>query len=467
MPQRMQGSDGRRGPGEGAGGGAGACLPGRPDGREYLRLGLTAGALAAVSCALFAARWWVAAVVLCILTVVFVAGCLAVGALFARFVVGRKPSKSSDVPAGGATRGKEGGLGARVSGAVSDLGTLIFAAGDPQADRAAREELARRGIDPDDPAVRADDRAVGPMLACMPPADDAFSGAGMPAATRAHLRDERLAERERTLAWLGSAPEWELVRIAAEDGVDLAGHVLAADPSSGRWVVLVHGYRGTWRETIQYARRWSQAGYNLLAVEQRAHGRSGGEVSGMGWLERRDLVAWCRWLAEGTGAGLPCSRIVLHGHSMGAATVAIASAEPDLPDAACAAVADCAFSSAWAAIVCSMTAADVPCRPALDLMRLHLRLRRGGYDIARADAAAALAKPGLPVLVVHGEADPLVPVEMGRALYDAAAREKRLLVVPGAGHCQAVLADGDGYFETVLDFVESCGRPTRAAAPAL
>lgn len=434
---------------------AGGRRADHPDGREYLRLGLTAVVLVAASCVLFVARWWIAAAVMCILTVVFVVGCLAVGALFARFAVGRKPSRSSASSETASTRREnEGKLGARITGAMSDLGELLFAANDPSAERAVRKELERRGIDPESEEERAADRAVGPLLSCIPPADNAFSGPNMPEMWRARLLDERLGERGLTLAWLETVPAWKLVRIDAEDGVELVGHVMDSNPGSGLWAVLVHGYHGTWREMIQYARRWSSAGYNLLVVEQRAHGRSGGRLSGMGWLERRDVVSWCRWL-EGGGAGVPCTEAVLHGHSMGAATVAIASAECDLPACVCAAVVDCAFTSAWAAFERSMASVDVPCRPAIDLMRLYLLLCKGGYDVARADAVKALSKPGVPVLVVHGEEDPLVPVEMARELYGAADREKRLLLVPGAGHCQAVLADGDGYFDAVLDFVGS------------
>ncbi len=415
-----------------------------PDAREYVRLGLIGVILTGGAAACWALRWWVAAVPLTLLAVVFWGGCYAVGALVARFIVAPKPSKVAE-----ASGGKEGGA---VRRAVADLGAVLFAARDAAAERAERAVLAERGLDPDNPDERLTDRAVGPMLALLPPADGAFAR-GMDAAVRARLLDARLAERARTAEWLRGAAGWELVGIDAEDGTPLAGHVLRTRPEGGRWVLLAHGYRGTWRETIEYARRWAQAGYNLLAVEQRAHGRSGGRFTGMGWLERRDVVAWCRWLAAG---GTPCTEVVLHGHSMGAATVAIASAEVDLPACVRAAVVDCAFSSAWEAFTVSLDSLGIPARPSLDLMRLYLLTKRGGYDVLKADAGRALAEPGLPVLFVHGEDDPLVPVAMTRALYDGAARTKRILLVPGAGHCQSVLADGDGYFEAVLGFVEEC-----------
>ncbi len=432
------------------GGGAG------PDAREYVRLGLIGAVVTGGAVACYIAQWWVLAVLLTLLAVVFWGGCYAVGALFARFIVAPKPSSSSAQKAGPGADGKRSGKkGGTVRRAVLDLGAMLFTAHDAAAERAARADLAARGLDPDDPVEKQVDRAVGPMLALLPPADDAFAR-GMGAQARTHLRDERLEERERTWEWLeGDVPAWELVGVEAEDGVSLAGHVLRAHPEGGCWALLVHGYRGTWRETIQYARRWAAEGYNLLAVEQRAHGRSGGAWTGMGWLERRDVAVWCHWLAEG-GAGAPCGEIVLHGHSMGAATVALASAEPDLPACTRAAVVDCAFSSAWAAFTWSLDHVGMPARPSLDLMRLYLLTKRGGYDIVKADAVPALAKPGLPVLFVHGEDDPLVPVEMTRRLYAEANRTKRLLLVPGAGHCQAVLADGDGYFAAVRSFLEEC-----------
>lgn len=61
---------------------------------------------------------------------------------------------------------------------------------------------------------------------------------------------------------------------------------------------------------------------------------------------------------------------------------------------------------------------------------------------APAYRAAAAANP-LPKLFIHGTEDDLVPYEMGRRNFEAAAGEKHFLSVPGAGHALSHAADPD------------------------
>lgn len=421
---------------------------GAPSARRVARLALILLAICALSAALYATGHWVLGTAAAVLAAGFALVSWGIGSLMVRVAlrpVGRPRAaggKQGPAPADAVVSALAGAL-------LGGPGTSE-AAGEVAAQ--ARADLEARGIDPQDPAERALDRAVGPMLCLLPPMEAEF-GSALDEAGRAALRAARLEERRLTGAWLREAGPWEEVSVEAEDGARLAGHVIEARGGSGRWAVLAHGYRGSWRETILYARRWAAAGRSLLLVEQRAHGASGGGLVGMGWLERRDLVAWCRWLSGARGA----SSVVLHGHSMGGAAVCLASGEPDLPACVSSVVSDCAYSSAWGAFEGLLASTDTPAHPTLDLMRLRLRAARGGYDIALADPRRALARPGVPVLLFHGEQDPSVPPAMAGELLEAAragGRRAELHMVPGAGHCQSALAAGQGYFDRVLDFVE-------------
>lgn len=274
---------------------------------------------------------------------------------------------------------------------------------------------------------------------------------------RACLREHTLAEREATYEWLQTMPSWQRVSTEGEDGARLVGELLAPHPEGGLWVILCHGYAGTWNSMLQYARHWAEAGYNLLVPHMRAHGESGGDYIGMGWLDRRDVVAWAQWLVGG-GAGLPCASIVLFGHSMGASSVGLASGEPDLPAQVHVAIGDCSFDGSWRALSTTLQAAGAPVHPTLDLVRLNLMAHRGGYDLAQGNVARAVGVRSLPRLFVHGLADPTVPPSMARVLFEAAAGPKELVVVPGAGHCQSSLRDPKGYWDAVLSFA-SAHRP--------
>lgn len=414
-----------------------------PQGRRVARLAGILAAICALAAALYATGHWVLGTVAAVFAAGFALACWGVGSLMVQVAL-RPVSR------------KQGGGSASASLVSAVSGALLGGPGSSEASEEvaaeARADLERRGIDAGDPAQRATDRAVGPMLSLLPPMEAEF-GELLGAGRRAELRALRLEERRLTAAWLEEAGPWQDARVEADDGALLAGHVIEARDGAGRWAVLAHGYRGSWRETIQYARRWALMGYSLLLVEQRAHGASGGGLVGMGLLEGRDLAAWCRWLERERGA----SSIVLHGHSMGGASVCMASAEPGLPSCVAAAVSDCAYSSAWGAFEGLLAASGTPAHPTLDLMRLRLKAARGGYDIADADPRRALSKPGLPVLLFHGEQDPSVAPAMAGELFEAAragGRRCDLVMVPGAGHCQSALAAGASYFSRIASFLE-------------
>lgn len=267
----------------------------------------------------------------------------------------------------------------------------------------------------------------------------------------ARLRENRAREEEATWAWSESV-EYADERIEAEDGITLVGHRVEPNPGSKRWALLVHGYGGCWNEMSQYAHHWSDAGYNLLFPEMRGHGDSGGNLIGMGWLDRRDLVAWLTWLVSQRGEDI---EVVMHGHSMGGASVLLAAAESDLPSQVKAIVSDCGYSDALN--VFSPIIRDgfrVPVHPALELLRLAMLLRVGGYDLADASPEEAAPNIRIPTLVLHGERDTFVPPYMVRRIFAALPEGLgQMATFPGAGHCQAMCSDPERYWNEVFSFV--------------
>ena len=308
------------------------------------------------------------------------------------------------------------------------------------------------------------------------------------------LEANRSREAEAVGAWLAEAGEPERVEVASADGARLVGHVLAprldggvtgageavsgwdepaTDESAAApaavhggvapegpecWVVLAHGYGGTWRDGLLHARRYAERGYHVLLVDLRAHGESEGALVGLGWLDRLDLVAWCTWLAERAGRD---ARVVLHGTGMGAAAALLAAAEEGLPAQVRACVADSAYSDAWNVAVRLLSGEDgrQSAHPLVDLLRLALRLRPGGYDAALASPEAAVASSRVPVLLLQGDQDtvvaPYMAERLGAACGGAAADDDHQLVMfEGAGHAEAALADPVGYYWRTFTFLK-------------
>ena len=266
---------------------------------------------------------------------------------------------------------------------------------------------------------------------------------------------DRAEAADRTWRWLHAQPVGvEDVWATSDDGTRLAGHVLACRPDSPRWLVFVHGYHDNWRAGLTYARRYAEAGFNLLFVDLRAHGASGGDWVGCGWLDRRDLVAWARWVVGRAGEG---ARVTLMGISMGAASCLMATAEQDLPSQVRACVADSGYSDFWRTAenvveTGSLGTPPVPAYPLLDVARRRLMRAPGGFDLRLARPVDALAHARVPVLLLQGEGDRVVPPHMARELA-AAGTGHELHAFSGAGHCCSVFADPGRYWGAVLGFL--------------
>ena len=140
--------------------------------------------------------------------------------------------------------------------------------------------------------------------------------------------------------------EYEPVSIVSHDGLKLFGKVYASG-AAAPWLILFHGYRSRAERDFCGGLRFGvESGYNVLLVDQRAHGRSEGKCLAFGVLERRDCLSWVNFVVSRAGEG---AKIVLYGMSMGAATVLMA-AGLKLPENVVGIVADCGYTAPEAII---------------------------------------------------------------------------------------------------------------------
>ncbi|KAB8295581.1 alpha/beta hydrolase [Bifidobacterium avesanii] len=268
----------------------------------------------------------------------------------------------------------------------------------------------------------------------------------------------RDADEEREAArWFGKCKR--PVHAVSEDGLHLHGWMLPPldgtdETVANRYAICCHGYTGRPRDMAKYAYRLSHMGFAVLAPAQRCHELSEGRFVGMGWLERRDLVAWARMLARRN----PDASILLFGVSMGAATVMMASGEPDLPSNVAAGVEDCGYSSVWEQFMDNaLTLYHMPARwtaaPVLAAMSVVSRLR-AGYGFRQASCIRQLKRCRIPMLFIHGSADTFVNPAAVDANFAVCAGAPRLrLLVPGAGHAMSASTDPALYWKTVEEFV--------------
>ncbi|GLV55455.1 alpha/beta hydrolase [Dictyobacter sp. S3.2.2.5] len=252
------------------------------------------------------------------------------------------------------------------------------------------------------------------------------------------------------VAWVERQP-FERIEMKSWDGLLLRAFYLPAPQATTKTVVLAHGYTGSSKLNMgPFAQMYHERfGYNVLMPDARGHGESEGNYIGFGWHERLDYVKWIHLLTQRLGEEI---QVVLHGVSMGGATVLMTSGEP-LPTQVKAVVADCAYTSAYDILAYQgKRMYHIPAFPFVDLTSLVCKLR-SGFFFQEASALKQVQKTSLPILFIHGEEDTFVPTAMVHQLYAACPTYKELYVVPNAGHGLAYDTDPATYTRRCQQFL--------------
>lgn len=249
-------------------------------------------------------------------------------------------------------------------------------------------------------------------------------------------------------AWLDSQ-NYDHIVIKNRKNKPLHGYVVKAENPTDKWVICVHGYTSEPRRMGSYALHYRKKGYNILMPALRGHDISEQQHITMGWLDRLDIVDWIGYLTEIYGD----IQIVLHGVSMGAATVMMTTGE-DLPDNVKCCVADCGYSSVWDEFKNELKQTyHLHAMPVLFPASVVSKVCHG-FGFMEASSINQLKKSKTPTLFIHGEKDLFVPYRMMDLNYNAAACEKEKLSIPDAEHANSHLVHPELYWSKTFEFVD-------------
>ncbi len=234
---------------------------------------------------------------------------------------------------------------------------------------------------------------------------------------------------EEASAWF-EAQDTERLEINSFDDLILKAQYI--EQTSQKKVILAHGFNQSSNDMGKLAKFYYDRGFDILLPDARGHGESQGDYIGYGWHDRLDYIEWIDLLIEEYGA----EDIILHGNSMGAAVVLMTSGET-LPDEVRAIVADSSYSTVEEELIHQLKHIyNLPPFPLLNATSLVTKIR-AGYTFKEASAIDQVRKNTRPLLIIHGDADDLVPTEMGYQIYEAAGGDKELWIVPDVGHTKA------------------------------
>ncbi|MBE6819930.1 MAG: alpha/beta hydrolase [Ruminococcaceae bacterium] len=213
------------------------------------------------------------------------------------------------------------------------------------------------------------------------------------------------------------------------------------------YAISCHGFTGDPSQNSIYTKHFYEMGSNVLLPYLRGHGKSEHSHCTMGWMDRLDIIDWISFIINKN----PKAKIILHGASMGAATVMNATGE-NLPENVKCCIEDCGFTSLWDQYTAQIGAATkIPAKVILSLVNPAFKVKLG-FDIRDASPLNQVKKSKTPTLFIHGDKDTVVPFSMNYPLYAAAGCEKERLVVEGATHCAAGYLFPEIYWDKITEF---------------
>lgn len=224
-------------------------------------------------------------------------------------------------------------------------------------------------------------------------------------------------------------------------------HALFINNSTNKTIICVHGYKAKdgLYDFGMSAKFLNSLGYNLLFVDNRAHGLSQGKYIGFGVLDSIDVNSWVDYLVTNMNQ----ETIILYGMSMGAATVMNAQ-----NNKVKAIIADCGFASGYDEVAYQIKKMyHLPAFPLVPISNILLKLL-AKYSLKDKEAYISIKNYHNNLLIIHGGKDRFVPTSDAYKIFDNATCHKKILIVPGASHAKSYLKDTKLYEETFKEFLD-------------
>jgi uncharacterized protein len=200
-------------------------------------------------------------------------------------------------------------------------------------------------------------------------------------------------------------------------------------------LLYLHGNGFNIGSNINQAYRFQQMGFSVLLIDYRGYGKSQGNFPNESQVYQDAEIAWNHLVNQ---RKIPANKIFIYGHSLGGAVaIDLAVKKPD----AAGLIVHNSFTS---------MGKMAELNPYFRMFPINLILNN------RFDSIDKVKSLQVPILLVHGTADPMIPYTMSKSLYAAAPEPKKLLLVPDAKHNNGdIFFNNAQYRKTIQNFAQS------------
>ncbi len=226
--------------------------------------------------------------------------------------------------------------------------------------------------------------------------------------------------------------ETSAIEFRAKDGTPLRGWFYK-HPTSKKVFIYNQGRSSDLGKALNYAKVMLAAGASVFSYEYRGFGDTPGNPSVIGICE--DGLAAYDYVAG--SLGYQADDIVIYGESLGAGVAAYVAERRK--------AAGLILQSGFASLE----------RIGKDMVAALKLYPSWLFPRPRLDNAAAVKRNHLPLLVIHGVNDEVIPVHHSRLIYDSARGSKQLVQLPNSGHTDLVEADGPAFVGALRNFLSA------------
>ena len=220
------------------------------------------------------------------------------------------------------------------------------------------------------------------------------------------------------------------------------------NPNSKKVAVLCHGYRGTpCRDFSGGAVEVIKLGYNVVLIDERAHGLSKGHTITFGVREVQDAIDWVKYARKRFGEDC---ELALIGISMGGNVVLTAADKVGKAKI----IADCPYSSPRIMLRHTIKEMKLPVPIFYPLLNLS-SIIFGHVNLDKVSAYDSIKNTTNKVLIIHGDSDVVVPHFISEDLYKAYPDKIQYELFKGANHGMSYLVDKPRYQKIIRDFLDS------------
>lgn len=232
------------------------------------------------------------------------------------------------------------------------------------------------------------------------------------------------------------------------DGLRLAGEYF--DFGGKKAALIIAGRMESLLYSYYFAEPFRRAGYNVLVIDNRAHGLSDGKISSLGYKEYRDVLAWTRLLHDELGN----EAVLYHGICIGASTALFAAVSESCPAYVDGLCVEGMYVNFYESFLNHMKV-DRPEKPRFPIMQetmLWIRLISGA-NVTSDGPLWRIDRLKKPILFLHSREDQYSLPDKAVELYEKCAAPKRIVWYERGQHSRIRINNTQSYDDAIVSFL--------------